>query len=205
METTPTTLLVTLAKPDLEEMEVFQQYVGASTELAVQAGAEVSSRFGVDHLEGDAPAAVFGFASFPSAAAITDMFDSAAYQELIPAREKGIECVNAYIVEDAAVTSLPDPDGVYLVTVAAPNPDALDDLAAYQQVAGPMSAKHGGTPVVNLPVSDRPVGDTPAAFIGVVHFPSVDAVRSFLADPDYTPILPTRDRALSSLNLYVTS
>ena len=53
--TTNTTLLVTLAKPNLEEIETFQGYVEASTDLALAAGGVVSSRFSVDHLEGDAP------------------------------------------------------------------------------------------------------------------------------------------------------
>lgn len=203
--TTNNTLLVTFAKPNPEEIETFHGYVGASTGLAIEAGGIVSSRFGVAHVEGDAPAAIFGLATFPSAEAITTMFDSPAYQDLIPAREKSIESVNAYIVDDTPITELDDPDGVYLVTVAAPNPEAMDDLAAYQKVAGPMSAKHGAVPVTNLPISGRPVGDTPAAFIGIVRFPSADAVQAFLNDPQYTPIIPTRDRALSSLNLYVTS
>lgn len=203
--TTNITLLVTLAKPNLEEIETFQGYVEASTDLALAAGGVVSSRFSVDHLEGDAPAVVFGLASFPSAEAITTMFDSPSYQDLIPARDKSIESVNAYIIDDTPITELDAPDGVYLITVAAPDPEAMTDLAEYQKVAGPMAAKHGAVPVTNLPVTGRPVGETPAAFIGIVRFPSADAVQAFLHDPEYTPIIPTRDRALRSLNLYVTN
>lgn len=202
--TTNTTLLVTLAKPNLEEIETFQGYVEASTDLALAAGGVVSSRFSVDHLEGDAPAVVFGLASFPSAQAITTMFDSPTYQDLIPARDKSIESVNAYIIDDTPITELDAPDGVYLITVAAPDPEAMTDLAEYQKVAGPMAAKHGAVPVTNLPVTGRPVGETPAGFIGIVRFPSADDVQAFLDDPEYTPIIPTRDRALRSLNLYVT-
>ena len=79
-----TTLLITLAQPASEEVERFQSYVGASTELAVAAGAEVGNRFAVRSVIGDVPAAVFGFASFPSAESITTMFDGDAYQALIP-------------------------------------------------------------------------------------------------------------------------
>lgn len=198
-------LLITLAQPKPHEIDAFHGYVGASTELALEAGGEVSSRFGVRHIHGNAPAAIFGLATFPSADTITDMFNSDAYQALVPAREQSIECVNAYIVDDPPVTALPDPEGVYLVTVADPNPQAMDDLAAYQQVAGPLSAKHGGVPAANLPISSRPVGDTPAAFIGIVEFPSAEAVDAFFADPEYQATIPTRDRALSSLNLYITT
>ena len=202
--TTNTTLLVTLAQPNPDEVETFHGYVGASTELALEAGGVVSSRFGVEHIEGDAPAVVFGLATFPSEEAITTMFDAPSYQELIPARDKSIDCVNAYIVDATPITDLADPDGVYLITVAAPDPEHMEDLGAYQKVAGPMSAKHGAIPVTNLPITGHPVGSTPAAFIGIAQFPSADAVRDFLNDPEYTPIIPTRDRALRSLNLYVT-
>lgn len=199
------TLLITLAQPKPDETKTFHRYVGASTELAVEAGGEVSSRFGVRHIHGDAPAAIFGFATFPSADAITDMFGSDAYQALVPEREKSIECVNVYIVDDTPATALPDPQGVYLVTVATPNPEAMEELAAYQQVAGPLSTKHGGTAVVNLPINGHPIGDTPAAFVGIVEFPSAEAVDAFFADPDYQSSVPARDRALASLNLYVTT
>ncbi|MEM7091753.1 MAG: DUF1330 domain-containing protein [Actinomycetota bacterium] len=203
--TTNSTLLITLAKPNSEEVEVFHGYVAGSTELAIAAGAEVSSRFAVEHIHGDAPAVVFGLATFPSVEAITTMFDSPSYQDLVPARDKSIECVNAYIVDDTEVTELAEPDGVYLVTVAAPNPQAMEDLAAYQQVVGPISAKHGAQPIANLPIAGHPVGQTPAAFVAIARFPSADAVQAFLNDPDYAPIIPTRDRALASLNLYVTA
>lgn len=201
------TVLITLAKPNPEEAETFHGYVEASTKLAIDAGGEVSSRFGVRPIHGDAPAAVFGLATFPSPESITEMFASADYQALIPAREKSIECVNAYIVADSPITELADPagDAVYLVTVAAPNPNAGEDLAAYQQAVGPLSAKHGAKPVAQFPLAGHPVGETPAAFVAVAEFPSADAIDAFFADDDYVAITDTRDRALSSLNLYVTT
>ena len=198
------TLLVTLAQPNPDEVATFQDYVGASTELAVEAGAEVSSRFGVRHIHGDAPASVFGLATFPSAEVINAMFEADSYQTLVPARDKSIDCVNAYIVDQTPVSALADPDGVYLVTVAAPNPEAMEDLAAYQQAAGPLSAKHVATPIANLAIAGHPVGETPAAFIAIAAFPSAEAIDDFFADPDYQPIIGARDRALPTLNLYVT-
>ena len=203
--TTNTALLITLAKPVPDEAETFHGYVEASTHLALDAGGVVSSRVGVDHVHGDAPAVVFGLATFPDVDAITEMFAAQPYQDLIPARERSIESVNAYAVADTPIAELPDHDGVLLVTVAAPNPEAMDDLAAYQQVAGPVSARHGAQPVAQLPVAAHPVGSTPAAFVAIAAFPSRDAVDAFFADPDYLEAIPLRDRALSSLNLYVSA
>ena len=201
----PTTLLITFAQPVPEEMARFQGYVGASTELALAAGGEVSSRFGVRSIIGEVPAAIFGLATFPSAESITAMFDDDAYQALVPDRDRSLEAVNAYIIDDAAVAELPDPSGVYLVIVAAPNPDAMEDLQAYQGGSGPIFAKHGARPVVNLPISGHPVGDTPAAFIAVLEFDSAEAVDEVFADPEYQALVPARDRGLASLNAYVTT
>ncbi|MGI9615866.1 MAG: DUF1330 domain-containing protein [Acidimicrobiales bacterium] len=199
------TLLITLAQPKPSETETFHSYVGASTELALEAGGEVSSRFGVRQLIGDTPAAIFGFATFPSAEAITTMFDSPAYQALVPSREQSIDAVNAYIVDETPITELADPPGAYLVVVAAPNPEAMEDLQAYQAGSGPIFAKHGGKPAAQLPVSDRPVGDTPAAFVAVLEFPSAEAAEAVFEDPDYQPLIEVRDRGLAALNVYVTN
>ncbi|MGI9605529.1 MAG: DUF1330 domain-containing protein, partial [Acidimicrobiales bacterium] len=200
-------LLITLAQPNPEEVETFHSYVQASTDLALDAGAEVSSRFGVRHIHGDAPAVIFGLATFPNASAVSDVFDSDEYQALVPAREASLDAVNAYVVDEPALTELPDLDGdaVYLVTVAAPNPDNKADLATYQQIVGPLSARHGAMPVAQLPVAGQPVGDTPAAFVAIAQFPSADAVQEFFDDEDYQAVVDVRDRALRSLNLYVSS
>ena len=200
-------LLITLAQPNPDESDTFRSYVTASTELALDAGGEVSSRFGVRQILGATEAAVFGLATFPSAQAITDMFTSTAYRALIPARETGISCVNAYTVTDTSLTELPEPAGeaVYLVTVAAQNADASDDLANYQHVVGPLAAKHGARPIAQLPVSGQPVGDTPASFVAIAEFPSSGAVEALLGDSSYLAVIEARDRALQSLNLYVTT
>ncbi len=199
------TLLITLAQPKPDQTETFHGYVGSSTELALAAGGEISSRFGVRQLVGDAPAAIFGLATFPSAEAITTMFDSPEYQELVPARKESIDCVNTYVVEDTPITGLPDPDGAYLVILAAPDPEAIDDLQTYQAGAGPIFAKHGGEPIVQLPVSSSPIGETPAAFVSIVEFGSAKAAEAVFDDPDYRPLIAARDRGLASLNVYVTT
>ena len=202
-----TSLLLTFAQPDPEHAETFQSYVAASTELAIAAGGEVSSRFQVRPVLGDTPAAIFGLATFPSVDAIDEMFASKAYRALIPAREAGLRAVNAYAIEDAPLSELPDLDGdrVYLVTVAVPDPNGADALAAYQQAAGPLAAKHGGRPVAQLPVATHPVGDTPAAFVAVAEFPSATAVEAFFGDDDYAAVTEVRDRAFRVLNVYVTT
>lgn len=199
-----TTTLITFAQPIPEEMERFQGYVGTATELSLQAGAEVGNRFPVRSVIGDVPAAIFGFASFPSAEAISTLFAGDAYQAIVPDRDKSLAAVNAYTIENAPVVDLPDPNGAYLVIAAAPNPEAMEDLQAYQAASGPLFAKHGARPVAQFPVTDQPVGHTPAAFVAVLEFDSAEAAVAVFDDPDYQAIVPQRDRGLAALNVYVT-
>ena len=199
------TLLITFAQPDPGELETFDDYVGASTQLALDVGGEVSSRFAVKHLHGDAPASVFGFATFPSAQVVNDMFDGPDYRELVPGRNASVESVNAYIVDEPPLTELNPPTGggAYLVVAGAPDPDAADDLTVYRQTSGPIFAKHGAKPLAQLGVSGHPVGETPADFVSILEFPSADAVDAVLADPAYAAVVGVRGRALPSLNLYL--
>jgi uncharacterized protein (DUF1330 family) len=201
---TNSALVLTFVQPKPSEIDAFHGYVGAATELAREAGGAPSSRFGVRSVLGDAPAAVFGLATFPTAEAATTMFESDAYKALVPARDGSVQSLNAYVVDAAPVSSLPDPDGVYMVVVGAPNPEAKEDLEAYQRVATQLVGKHGGKPVVKMPIASQVAGKTPAAFMAVAQFPSADAVEAFFNDADYKPIIETRNRALPTLNVYVT-
>lgn len=197
-------LVLTLVQPNPAKIDAFHGYVGAATELARQAGGAPSSRFGVRSVLGDAPASIFGLATFPSAEAATTMFQSGDYKALVPARDGSVEALNAYVVDAAPMSSLPDPNGVYMIVLGAPNPEAKEDLAAYQKVAGTVAAKHGGKPIVKMPISAQVAGTTRAAFLTIAEFPSAEAVEAFFADPDYEPIVETRNRALPSLSVYVT-
>lgn len=81
----------------------------------------------------------------------------------------------------------------------------MESLQSYQAGSGPIFAKHGGKPAAQLPVSSRPVGDTPAAFVVVIEFPSAEAAEAVFQDPDYQALIEARDRGLASLNVYVTN
>lgn len=198
-------LVLTLVQPKPAAIEAFHGYVGAATELAGKAGGAPSSRFGLRHVLGDAPAVIFGLATFPSADAATSMFASDAYQGLVSQRDDSVDSLNAYVIDAAPFDALPEPEGVYMLVLAAPNPDAMEDVVAYQKVAGQVMEKHGGKTVAKLPIGGRVAGSTPAAFLAVAEFPSADAIDAFFADADYRPIVPTRDRAFASLNVYATA
>lgn len=198
-------LVLTLVQPKPTAIEAFHGYVGAATALAAEAGGAPSSRFSVRPVLGDAPAVIFGLAIFPTAEAATSMFASDAYQALVEQRDGSVDSLNAYVVDAAPLDALPEPEGVYMFVLAAPNPDAMPDVAAYQKVAGQVMEKHGGKAVAKMPIGGRVAGSTPAAFLAVAEFPSADAVDAFFADPDYRPVVPTRDRAFAALNVYVTA
>jgi len=198
-------LLLTFALPNPDEKEALGKYSQKSAVLSQQHGAHVFARFSVrEQLQGNTPTAIVGIAEFPSVEAVKGLFGSDEYQKLIPARDKGLKALNLYISQpDQVVPSLEGDNKSLLITMAAPA--NMEALQQYQQGAGPLSAKHGGKGLGKIAIAENFVGDNPAAFLSIAEFPSDQAVKDFFNDEDYQPLIPLRDKALSSLNLYPVS
>ena len=92
---------------------------------------------------------------------------------------------------------------VLLLILALPSPDDKEALQQYQQGAGPLSAKHGGKVLGKIAIAENFVGENPAAFLSIAEFPSDQAIKDFFNDEAYQSLIPLREKALSSLNLYL--
>ena len=195
--------LITLATPDPAEQETMAYYAKASFELAQEYGVEVLVRSGVsEHLHGNRPTAIVGIAAFPDAETIKALFNSKAYQALIPHREKALKAVNLYISQPIKLPPIQvEENKAYLVTMAVPA--NKESLMQYQQGAGSIAGKYGAQPVANIPLAETFLGDSPAAFLSIAAFPDAEAIKGFFADDAYQPLIPLRDEALNKLNLYV--
>ncbi len=91
----------------------------------------------------------------------------------------------------------------FLVVEATPNPKNAEDMQKYGAQSYTILAKHGGEPAANYKVqSVMDSGDKPA-MIGVFSFPSAEAINAMVNDPEYQAIVPYRDRAFSSIRLFV--
>ena len=198
-------LLITLALPNPTEMETMGHYAERSFALASEYGAKVLARFSVtEHLYGTVPTAIVGIARFPSVETIKEMFDSDAYAPLIPHREKAIKVLNVYISQpNVSVEIEPNPDKAHLITLATQNMNDKDALQAYQQQAGPLAGKYGAKPIAQIGIGETYFGSHQAGFLSLAEFPNEDDIQGLFNDGDYQSLGTLRDKALSSLNLYV--
>lgn len=91
----------------------------------------------------------------------------------------------------------------FLVVEATPDPNNAEDMQKYGSQSYGIMAKHGGEPVANYKVQSAMDSDDRPAMIGVFSFPSPEAVNAMVNDPEYLAIVPFRDRAFSSIRLFV--
>ncbi len=201
---TTNVLLVTSAVPNPNGQEALAEYGKGSGALIGQSGGKPVARFTVtEQLYGDTPAAFISIAEFPSGEVARDFFNSAEYQALVPARDQALSSVNIYFSQPGlSAENIGGSGKSILIIVAAPNPNEKEALGQYQQGAGPLFGKYGGKPVANISIAEQFHGDSPAAFVSIIEFPNDEAVKGVFGDEEYQKLIPLRDKALSSLNLY---
>jgi uncharacterized protein (DUF1330 family) len=91
---------------------------------------------------------------------------------------------------------------IVLVT-CTPAQNGAGDLAAYQQRALPVIARHGGEMIFRGPRSTTFVGDEGFTVSVAFRFPSAEAARAWYDDPDYQAALPYRDKAFTSIDIHL--
>ncbi len=99
-QSTKTTLIVT-STINPNEMEALQTYVQSVMPMLLEIGGQVVKRTKVtDVYFGEKPAEMVLMMDFPSKKALKNMFDSEAYQALIPLRNKGFTKVDILFAEE---------------------------------------------------------------------------------------------------------
>lgn len=91
----------------------------------------------------------------------------------------------------------------FLIVEATPSPSNAEDMQKYGSQSYTIMAKHGGEPVSNYKVQSVMDSGEKPVMIGVFSFPSEDAISNMVNDPEYLAIVPFRDRAFSSIRLFV--
>lgn len=99
-QNTKTTMIVTSTiNPD--EMESLQAYVQSVMPMLLELGGQVVKRTKItDVYFGEKPPELLLVMDFPSKEALRAMFNSEAYQALIPLRNKGFSAVNILFAEE---------------------------------------------------------------------------------------------------------
>jgi uncharacterized protein (DUF1330 family) len=92
-----TATLVVTAVPNVEEMASVQEYLQGVMPLLTGAGGELVKRLKVDEVIHGNPAGMVLVMDFESADAVTELFDSDDYAELVPVRDRGFKEMNIMI------------------------------------------------------------------------------------------------------------
>ncbi len=90
-----------------------------------------------------------------------------------------------------------------LVSLGVVNPDAADDLKAYQTGAGPLLMAAGAKIVGGWKFAHRLVGDRPIDTVFVAEFPNAEAIKAVWASDAYKALVPARDRGFKVLDQFI--
>lgn len=96
---TKATLIVT-ATPNPNEMESLQQYLTGVMPLLMQAGGQLVKRLKVEQVINGNHSGMVLVMDFDSKEALSGMFASEEYKQLIPIRDKGFSQMNILVTED---------------------------------------------------------------------------------------------------------
>lgn len=90
--------------------------------------------------------------------------------------------------------------------IVSGNVKNADQLAAYQEKAGPIMKKHGAIlPAEKFSVPQVLAGDKHPTFFLRIAFNQVEDIISAFSDPDYTAIIPLRDGAIGDLSIFIAT
>jgi uncharacterized protein (DUF1330 family) len=81
---------------------------------------------------------------------------------------------------------------VFIAKVTMKDPDMFQ---AYAQKAGETFGAHGGKPLLRGKVEASLAGNPEHHAVGVVQFPTMDALMSWHDSPEYQVLIPQRDEA----------
>ena len=90
-----------------------------------------------------------------------------------------------------------------MIVNASVKPDEKEAYEYYTQHAGPLFKKGGGTPVAKYQVAERITGTEEAQFVAIMEFPSKEAIKGVFDSEEYKALLPYRDKAYTSLNVFI--
>ena len=91
-------------------------------------------------------------------------------------------------------------------SVLAVTPTTEDWIPDYIAPANKLVAKHGGKYLARTATHEQIEGDSqPAALRIIIEWPSADAARAFMADPEYAPHLRARTAGSDSVHFLIAA
>jgi len=106
-------------------------------------------------------------------------------------------------VKELMMTSSTEIQRTILFFVATPNNAQSDALKIYKSKSTELLKEYGIKQIGSHEIKEQLVGKCSASFISYAEFPSIGAVKDVFNSDEYKALLLHRDRAFSSLNIYV--
>ena len=94
---------------------------------------------------------------------------------------------------------------VYLVVTSIPNPDKLEQLQKYASQVMPLLIKGGGEPVARYGVIEQLGGEGGPKSIGVIKFPSAQAIKDVFSTDEFKALAGLRDEAVIRVDQMICS
>ncbi|OUS02532.1 hypothetical protein A9Q86_03235 [Flavobacteriales bacterium 33_180_T64] len=92
-----------------------------------------------------------------------------------------------------------------LVVTGLPDSNESEAMAYYSERAKKLFAEAGGKPISKYKVKEQLYGNHSAALVFIAEFPSDQAIKNFFNSKAYKAILPYRNKAFKSLNIYIVN
>ena len=100
-KTTDKTTLIVTSQPNPDQQEALKEYVAGVMPLLMGLGGTVIKRSMITYTyHGEQTFTFLLVMDFPSKKALREMFDSEAYQKLVPIRDKGFAKIDIFFGED---------------------------------------------------------------------------------------------------------
>ncbi|MEM9072359.1 MAG: DUF1330 domain-containing protein [Myxococcota bacterium] len=90
---------------------------------------------------------------------------------------------------------------VLMYVTVVPNPEHMDDLAAYSEASGALLKGAGGEVITRARVTGSIHGNPAAPMFMVMRFSSEERIRAVFESDAYKTLIPRRERAFQALSI----
>ena len=98
-----------------------------------------------------------------------------------------------------------DEEKSILIVAGFPDTNEQDALKHYTQNVGPLLAEAGGKPISKYAIKEKLHGEHSPANVFIAEFPSDNAIKAFFNTDEYKALLPYRNKAFKSINIYIAN
>jgi uncharacterized protein (DUF1330 family) len=190
-----------------DETDAYNRYSAASHELLTEAGVTTIGMYNIDTtVFGDCAGQTFGYAESLTEKTLIDVFNSDAYKELIPIRNKAFTSMNIFIGtwnELGHTNELVSEKESLFLTVGSINSKELDAYNTYVDNSEKAATSYGIKTLLSFKINKQIAGECTADFIWLKEGNDDSVWGALSQDENYKKWIPFRDKGIKSMNGYI--